>query len=106
MLTNLFAQLVIVVLANWRIAKMLSDDTELGPGNILLKLRIWLGVEYDEFSMVRGTNILSEMILCIKCVSVWIGLFSTIAFLLNSHLTAALLMPFALSGLVILIDEH
>jgi len=106
MSSGTFSLLFVMAFANWRLSRMLSDDTELGPGNILLKFRIWLGVEYDEYSNVRGTNIFSEAILCIKCVSIWVGLAQAVAYAVDPRIAFFVSLPFFLSAVAVVYGDR
>lgn len=78
---------------------------DIGPFEILSKLRHLLGVKYDERSVPYGTNIISKGLVCPRCNSVWIGVIITVLYLLLGNITVWLCLPFALSGVVVLILE-
>lgn len=84
---------------------MLSDVSEAGPANLLLKIRAKVGVAYDDFSNPYGTTWVADGLLCIKCVSVWVGTLFGLLYLFVSPLAMAIAYPFALSGITILINR-
>lgn len=84
-----------------------------GPAQIFQRLRIWIGVVYDERGHGTATNWRAEAVLCFFCLSVWVGLFITlltVIFLVVGRfaedepplryieLVALAIMPFATSG--------
>lgn len=94
---------LILMLATWRITSLLVS--EMGPGNILEKLRYWLGVRYDESLHRYGQNVVAEAFTCVWCLSVWVGLALTVAFWLWPVVIGWVAMPFALSAAAIVIDK-
>lgn len=97
--------LVILALATWRMANMLSDTNQSGPFGILDKLRLAAGVRYDQLSVPYGTNGLSEGMLCIFCNSVWFGTGWMVLFLLDPIFAFYMALPFALSAAAILVEK-
>lgn len=93
--------IVILALATWRMGSLLKREA--GPWNMFDKFRTILGVKFDERSEPYGTSMLSKMVLCVWCNSVWVGGFWAIAYLI-SPLVVWLALPFALSAGAILIE--
>lgn len=96
---------LVVSLANWRVCKMLSDVDEDGPGDVLHKIRYWLGVMYNEHGVAFGNHWWSRAILCIKCLSIWTSVLLAIPFGIDYGWLHYPTYIFALSGAVIFIDS-
>jgi hypothetical protein len=58
-------------LATWRLSSLLVNEP--GPLDIFERLRVWLGVKYDEHSIAYGTNVVSKAFCCVWCLSLWIS---------------------------------
>lgn len=107
-------------LATWRISSIVANED--GPYEIFKRLRLWAG-EYVQKDYVptsdegiwtvregerNATTPWGKGLVCIFCVSVWIGSLFLVLFLLRSligpiHLYIAL--PFALSALAVVINK-
>lgn len=83
--------LLILSLACWRITSLLVNEFEQGPYQILTKFREWVMPYTDVFE-------------CIYCTSIWIGIFITGIYSINSEVVFFCL-PFALSALTIVWDK-
>ncbi len=94
--------LLILALATWRATSLLNNED--GPGDLLAKWRHWIGVRYDEHSVAYGTNVVSKAVCCIFCLSIWIGLFWAVLYLVWP-LSIYLALPLALSAGAIVIEE-
>jgi hypothetical protein len=94
--------LMILFAATWRIASLLAREE--GPWAIFEKFRHRIGVRWNQESIPEGSNMISKMILCIWCNSIWVGGFWTIANLL-SPLVIWLALPFALSAGAIFMEH-
>jgi len=90
---------LILMLATWRLSSLITH--ELGPFDIFERFRVVIGVREGEYGKY-GTNQLSKGIACLWCVSVWVGLFWVVSYMLFDIWLA---LPFALSGGAILADE-
>lgn len=105
---TLFEVFIIASLATYRLTAMLNEET--GPGDIFTNFRTRIGVRYDEHSRPFGTNWVSKGVLCFYCLSVWVG-FAVYAWLyfftwLDAfQFGAALLFPFALSGIAVFLKK-
>ena len=84
--------LLILSLACWRITAFLVNDFEQGPYKILTKFREWAMKYTDVFE-------------CIYCTSIWIGLFITVIYSINTSVAIILCLPFALSALTLVWDK-
>lgn len=100
--------LIIIFLASYRVSDLLSDTTQEGPFGILLGLRVWSGVYFDEYSNAQGSTSFARGLLCQYCNSIWIGLLFTIVAIVLSYFGIPIwyfFLPLAISGFVILIKE-
>jgi hypothetical protein len=61
------------VLSTWRIGSLLTDPQDAGPYGMMHEFRRLMGMEYNEFSELNGTNEFARMLACTWCNSVWLG---------------------------------
>lgn len=62
---------VVLSLASWRITSLLVNEA--GPFDIFAKFRHFIGVYYDEYSHVKGKNVIAKAFTCIWCLGFWIS---------------------------------
>lgn len=93
--------LLILILATWRLSSLLA--TEPGPFDVFARLRRLVGVRND--GGPYGTNVVSRAIICVWCVSVWIGAGWMAFYWIRSDYAFWAALPFALSGGAVLINE-
>ena len=101
--------LIVVFLAAYRLSDMIADPEQEGPYKILIGLRSWAGIYYDEYSNVQGRNGFARGLLCQYCNSVWIGiLFSlvSIALILLKIPVWIVFLPLGISGFVVMAKEY
>lgn len=97
-----FIALLVMVLATWRVSSLLARED--GPYDVLHKLRYHLGVRYNEYSEPHSDKMLGQLVLCIWCNSIWVGL--VIAILADPmNYFSYTIVPLALSGGAILVEE-
>lgn len=114
----------LIFFAAYRLAMLLHHDDELGPGQIVYKLKLKLGVKETVHPLgtsqipqppgpplygLPGT--LQEALLCYFCNSPWIALgLALISFffiLIDARIVGQLLLlPFAASGFTILVARY
>lgn len=97
---------VILALATWRMASLLA--TESGPFDIFLRIRKVSGIVHDDdknVAMIPET-FFAQMISCIWCNSIYIGLFWVAIFMLLGEQSFLLGLPFALSAGAIVIEHQ
>jgi len=92
--------LIVYGLAIWRISSLFVNEA--GPGNIFLKLREWAGIQFDG-DMVPETFI-AGVLSCTWCFSIWASFFLTAFWLISPEWSLKLSVPFAFSGIAILLD--
>jgi len=95
---------LVLALATWRISSLVSEED--GPWAVLAKLRHVLGVRYDEHNWPYGENEIAETLICMWCVTPWIGLIWALFYLLVPDVAFYVAMPFALSAAAILINAR
>jgi hypothetical protein len=96
-------EFIVLALAVWRLATLFANED--GPLDILLKFRARVGVIVDGPLQRHGENVVAKAIICVWCSSVWYGIFATILFLFVPDVTIFLSLPFALSGLTVVVEE-
>lgn len=98
--------LIVLLLSSYRLSILLADVDEGGPWGMLTKMRGRAGVRFDDYSQPYGTTMLSNMLLCTYCNSVWIGLVLTLLYLFFGSLAIWLALPLALSGGAVLLARE
>ena len=99
---NKMFSFVLTALAVWRLSSLLVNED--GPGDILSKIRVLVGVEYDEYSRPYATNVLAGILTCVWCCSIWVSLIGSV--LTNPrNFTEYLRNALALSAGAIIIEE-
>lgn len=84
---------------------MLSDTSQAGPFEILHAIRHWFGVRFDDYSQPYGKNQIGEAVLCVWCVSWWIGLVGMALWIISPAVAVLVSLPFALSASAILVEN-
>jgi len=101
--------LVLIFFATYRLSMMLYHDYELGPRQLIYRIKIKLGVlEADDGTLYGIPGTLQDAMLCYLCNSPYIGLlFGFVAIMLilvgMRPLAQMILIPFAASGFVLLV---
>lgn len=100
-----FPELVVMSLATWRISSLFVHDD--GPFDAFKKLREAAGVEYydDGLLVIKYYKGLAKLLTCVWCVSIWVGIFAVFAWAIAPALAVWLMLPFALSGAAVLVEE-
>lgn len=91
--------ITLLAFATWRITSLLYAED--GPYAVFAYLRQRLGIYYDEYGKRQADNELGKMFNCPACLSVWVGLFLALSYLIISPW---LWLPLALSTVSILIE--
>ena len=91
------------VFASWRISCLIAREN--GPWNILGRLRVLVGVRYDEMSQPYGITELAKAMICVYCSSVWIAAVLVGVYVISPEVSLVVSLPFAISGGVILLEE-
>ena len=94
---------VILALTNYRLSLLVAQED--GPLDILIRFRVFAGVQHNEMGEPYGSNNFAEGLLCQWCNSVWIGIILTILyFYFGSGLIWGCL-PLALSAFVVILSR-
>jgi hypothetical protein len=97
--------LLILILATWRISSLLSNPEERGPWSVCDRLRHLAGVHIDDAGNAYGTNELARAMTCPWCISIWLGVAWTVLDIISPKWARRLALPFALSAGAITINE-
>lgn len=92
-----------LTLATWRISSLLAN--EMGPADILESFRHRIGVRYDDHNNRHGQNIIAEAMICVWCVSIWVGIALGLVWTFNGVVATMISVPFALSAGAIIVDK-
>lgn len=95
---------VLLGLAVFRLSLLLNREA--GPGDIFIRLRLALGMRYDEYGEEQPTNPLAQALHCFWCLSVWIGGIFALLETLAPRLAQLLALPLALSGSAVLLNHY
>jgi len=109
---SIFLLVLTLGLATWRVSSIIAYEDD--PFGILTKIREATNLEWfdehDRFLPIKtGDSVwrhrFGELISCLHCTSVWIGIaYTTVAFL-STQVALALSLPFALSAVAVIIKE-
>jgi hypothetical protein len=97
--------LLVYGLATWRVASMFVS--ELGPGDLFLKLRAVSGITHDDSKRVAiiPDGFLPGVLSCVWCCSVWVGAFWMLFDLISPWLALRLATALSFSAVAILIQS-
>lgn len=98
-------EFLILGLATWRISSLVCNED--GPWYIFLRLRKWVGIQYDEVGRMSGykENLLAGALSCLWCSSIWVAIFWAVFYLLLPQIALPFAGVFALSAIAIVIDK-
>ena len=103
MTTDLFLRALLAGLLTYRVTQLLVVD--FGPGQILFKMRLALGV-YDIDKSGKPTKFLGRLFHCPYCLGVWVAGLAPIPVLVPTPLGDALLAFGAIIGLQTALQDH
>lgn len=92
---------LVLVLAVLRLYYLFATDN--GPGNVLLNLRMKVGIKYDHELGALPTNNFAFVLLCPMCSTLWYGLFLGVLYTLYPGYTIAGARVLALSMAAIIL---
>jgi hypothetical protein len=98
----LWLRLIVAALATWRLSSLLVNKNEAGPANLLHRIRDWAGA-YELGEDDEPITSLGKLFSCVWCMSVWVGAALAVIAITPCW---ALLIPFALSAVAILINAR
>ena len=97
---------LILSFATWRLSSLLATPDDDGPWEMFLRFRRFAGVEYDENTgYYFGTNEFSKGLICVWCVSFWIGLGLGLLYYFFGDWIVWFSLPFALSAAAIIVER-
>ena len=96
-------QLAILGLAIWRLSSLFANEA--GPLDIFLRFRLYIGVKIGENGLNYATKPFPKLVICVWCSSVWFAIAIALLFYLLPDATIAIAAIFALSTIVVLIEE-
>lgn len=88
--------------AVWRLSSLFVSES--GPFNIMDRFRHFIGIRYNEYNQVYGTNTFADLFTCVWCMSVWVSAFLVIITVINSFIGAMINLALAGSCIAIIID--
>lgn len=98
-------KIVLLVLATWRLGRLLSDPNESGPWEWFYKLRELVGAKDEGDDHLVAYNVFAQMIACIKCNTFWVGSALSLTLLLPEIFFWIIVLPFAVNGAAMLVDN-
>lgn len=97
-------EFLVLGLATWRTSSLLAEES--WPWDVGDKLRRAIGVRYDEESFPYGKNELARQVMCVWCITPWVGLVWTVAWLLWPRVTFVVALPLALSTVAVVMNAR
>ena len=98
--------IVVLMLATWRLSSLLVDPEDDGPWEMFGKLRHLVGVRHDQASgLFFGRNVVAQAFMCVFCMSVWIGIAIAILYTSFPSIMVMASLPFALSAGAIVLER-
>lgn len=88
--------------AVWRLSSIFVSES--GPFNIMDKVRYRVGIRYNEYNQVYGTNTFADLFTCVWCMSVWVSALLVIIMIIDSFVGAMINIALAGSCIAIIID--
>lgn len=97
--------LVIFGLATWRVSSLFSKES--GPLDVFLKIRELSGITHDvdKNVVMIPDNFFAQMISCMWCNSIYIGVFWAVTFYFFPVPSPFLALPFALSAITVFLEK-
>lgn len=104
MLYMTILEFVVLALATWRISSLVAEEE--GPWGLLDLARHKLGVRYDSEGYAYGKNEFATRLVCVWCVSGWIGAGWVVFWLLIPQVAFWCALPFALGAAAVVINAR
>lgn len=103
---NSWIHLLILSLATWRLSSLIVNEK--GPFGVFLSARKLAGIIHDEDGkpLQVPERFFAELVSCIWCTSVWIGMFWAAFYFLSPTLAVAIALPFCLSAMAIFFNKN
>lgn len=93
----------LLTLAAWRVTSLLVNED--GPADVFIRLRVKLGMRYDEYNLPVATTFLAHLLSCVWCASVWIGFLAAVLSETSRDFASFIFTALAISAGVILIER-
>lgn len=96
---------VILALAVYRLTFLLTSEE--GPFDVFLLLREYVGIVDHPVipNQQTATTFLGKVLMCGYCTSIWVSFGVALLFFLLGDVSLWMLLPFALSGFIVLLDN-
>ncbi len=95
--------LLILGLATWRISSLIANEN--GPWDVLARFRDLAGVRYDQMSQRYGLNVFGSLVMCVWCLSPWVGLGVYVSYRVWPTPTLTVATVLALSAFAVVVEE-
>lgn len=97
--------LIVYGLATWRVSSLLVNES--GPWDMFVHLRELCGITHDELKQkaIIPDGVLSGILSCVWCCSIWIGGFWLVFDLLLPQVALRAAMLFAFSAGAIVVEK-
>lgn len=95
---------ILMILAIWRITRLLGDPGESGPWHLMDRIRLKIGIRYDEYSNLVGTNEFAKGVICVKCLSIWLGVLFAVLYAVSPTAAFVVSLPLALSAGAVIVE--
>jgi hypothetical protein len=101
-----FPELLVYALAVFRLSILFVREE--GPLHIFRRIRELAGITHDDDGnvVIIPDTFRAGILSCVWCFSVWAGIAVTVLWLLLPSASLLLTLPFALSGVAILLDSR
>jgi len=97
-------EFAIFALATWRISSLGAEEE--GPWGLFDLARYKLGVRYDSEGYAYGKNEFANRLVCIWCISGWIGTGWIVFWLMVPQVAFWCALPFALGAVAIVTNAR
>lgn len=99
-------EVLIYGLATWRIASLLVKET--GPFRMFVTVREWTGIQHypDDQIAVIPERFLPQLLSCVWCASLWIGLFFFVFYLFTPIFSLQIATIFSFSAVAVIIETY
>ena len=97
-------EFIIFGLATWRISSLLVNET--GPFDVFVKIREVFWIKHkDKAPYEYPETFFAQLLSCVWCVSVWVGLFVTLAWFFVPSVAFLVCLPLSLSAIAVVVQK-
>jgi hypothetical protein len=98
-------EFVVYCLATWRISSLLVNEA--GPFDVFVKIREAFGIKHNEKVPYEYPDaFFAQLLSCVWCVSVWVGIFMTLAWIFIPSVSFLVCLPLAFSAGAIIAERN